>query len=134
MGIYAVIEKATGEERYRYSSPSPIEWTGFEFSTHDHVPQADEAPVSQPTNSAPWRIHVGALFDRFGTEKLAILANPDPLVQAAIKDATVRKFIDLTGRRSELLQVIAMLNSKGHAVDAAAVLDLEPTNEEIWND
>lgn len=35
--IYVVTDKATGQEVYRYQGDGPVEWTGMEFSTHDHV-------------------------------------------------------------------------------------------------
>lgn len=137
MTTFAVIDRATGEKAFDYSSPSglPIDWYGFTQATHDHVPMPDETapPAPAPVDPARWRIFVGAFFDRFKTAKLAILADPDALVQAAIKDASVRTHIDLLGRRAELLQVIGLLISKGHAVDPAVVLDAEPTDDEVWH-
>lgn len=44
--IYAVTNRATGVEVYRYDSPLPIEWSGMEFLTHDHTAVAEEP---QPT-------------------------------------------------------------------------------------
>jgi hypothetical protein len=35
--IFSVIDKGTGEEVYRYEADAPIEWSGMEFATHDHV-------------------------------------------------------------------------------------------------
>jgi hypothetical protein len=37
MPVYRVISIATGDEIYRYEAPAPVEWTGMEFATHDHV-------------------------------------------------------------------------------------------------
>ena len=45
---------------------------------------------------------------------------------------SVRNYVDLLGRRDELLQVIGLLDAKGHAVDAVAVLDVEPNEDEVW--
>ncbi len=133
MPEYIVTRKTDGAEIYRYSADAPIEWSGMEFSDHDHT---EVAPVitenTAPVDPARWRIYVGSFFDRFGAAKLAILSDPDPVVQAVIKDASVRMNIDLLGRRDELLQVIGLLNMKGHAVDATAVLDVEPTDDEVW--
>ena len=100
--IYVVTDKATGAEVYRYQADAPIELVGMEFVTHDHAEFVDvvSAPVS--INPANWKIYVGSFFDRFGAHKLAILASQDPLIQAVIKDASVRKCIDLIGRRDEL--------------------------------
>ena len=134
MPEYIVTRKTDGAEIYRYNADAPIEWSGMEFADHDHVEfiPGDNVTPSQPVDPTRWRIYVGSFFDRFGTAKLAILSDPDPVVQAVIKDASVRNYIDLIGRRDELLQVIGLLNSKGHAVDAAAVLDVEPTDDEVW--
>lgn len=134
MNEYIVTRKSDGAVVCpSYSADAPIEWNGMEFATHDHtlLPVAD-SPPSAPVDAARWKIYVGAFFDRFGAAKIAILADPDPMVQAVIKDATVRTHIDLIGRRSELLQVIGLLNAKGHAVDPVAVLDVEPTDDEVW--
>lgn len=134
MPEYIVTRKTDGAEIYRYVADSPIEWHGMEFAEHDHsevIPVEVVAP-SQSVDPTRWRIYVGSFFDRFGTAKLAILSDPDPVVQAVIKDASVRNYIDLLDRRDELLQVIGLLNSKGHAVDATAVLDVEPNNDEVW--
>lgn len=127
---YIVKKIATGEEVYRYKSPVPIEWIGMEFTTHEHLPLV-EAPVK--IEGAKWRIHVGAFFDRFAEHKVAILADPDPLVQAVIKDASVRQYIALSERRDDLLQALLLLNAKGHALDPVAVLDTEPTADEVWH-
>lgn len=133
MPEYIVTRKTDGAEIYRYNADAPIEWSGMEFADHDHIEAtpvvAEPAPQADPTR---WRIYVGSFFDRFGAAKLAILSDPDPVVQAVIKDASVRSYIDLLGRHDELLQVIGLLNAKGHAVNAAAVLDLEPTDDEVW--
>ena len=130
---YIVTRKTDGAEIYRYSADAPIEWSGMEFADHDHT---EVAPVvtenTAPVDPTRWRIYVGSFFDRFGAAKLAILSDPDPVVQAVITDALVRNYIDLLGRRDELLQVIGLLNAKGHAVDATAVRDLAPTDEEVW--
>lgn len=133
MPEYIVTRKTDGAEIYRYNADAPIEWSGMAFADHDHIEAApvvaEPAPKADPTR---WRIYVGSFFDRFGTAKLAILSDPDPVVQAVIKDASVRNYIDLLGRRDELLQVIGLLNLKGHAVDATEVLDVEPTEDEVW--
>lgn len=130
--IYAVINDFTGEEVCRYAAVAPTEASGFGFDGYTHHEVPEEAPAS-PVNPERWRVYVGAFFDRFGPAKIAILADTDPLVQAVIKDASVRKYIDLLGRRDELVQVIGLLQSKGHAVDVAAVVDAEPMASEVWN-
>lgn len=131
MPEYIVTRKTDGAEMLRYSAAVAQEVNGFDLVDYDHTEWTPDA-VGEPVDPARWRIYVGSFFDRFGAAKLAILSDPDPVVQAVIKDASVRNYIDLLGRRDELLQVIGLLNLKGHAVDAAAVLDVEPTDDEVW--
>lgn len=133
MTTYIVTRKSDGQEVYRYNADAPIEWSGMEFATHDHVAEADESVVVATINPDEWRIYVGPFFDRFGVWKLAILSSADSMVQAVIKDCSVRKYIHLHDRRAELLQVIGMLKSKGFAVDDAAILDVKPTEEELFH-
>ena len=132
MPEYIVTRKTDGAEMLRYSAAFAQPVNGFDLVDYEHTEwnPEDPAPVVDLTR---WRIYVGSFFDRFGGAKLAILSDPDPVVQAVIKDASVRNYIDLLGRRDELLQVIGLLNLKGHAVDATAVLDLEPTDDEVWH-
>lgn len=80
---------------------------------------AAEQP-EQPQTPAPRHISVGAFFDRFGSEKWPILASTDPLVQAMVRDASVRKFIDLD--RPDLLQGLQLVQSKGFDIDPQAIV------------
>ena len=73
---------------------------------------------------------MGAFFDRFGDQKIGILSSEDAVVQALIKDASVRQYIGLRERRDELAQMIGVLVAKGFTLDAAAILDTEPTDAE----
>lgn len=134
MPEYIVTRKTDGAEMIRYSSSQIVEQINeqsYPVADYDHTEwNPDEVqPLVDPTR---WRIYVGSFFDRFGAAKLGILSDVDPVVQAVIKDASVRSYIDLRGRRDELLQVIGLLNLKGHAVDPVAVLDVEPGEEEVW--
>ena len=81
-----------------------------------------------------WKIYVGAFFDRFGDQKLAVLASTDATVQAAIKDCMVRQYIDLEARREELLHLLTHIVNLGYTIDPTAILDLEPVESEIWNE
>lgn len=134
MPVYIVTRKSDGSEVYRYESAEPVEWDGMAFSDHAHTEFVAADPATGPAqvNPANWYINVGPFFDRFGTHKLPILASTDHLVQAVIKDATVRKYIDLKGRRAELAQAIGLLQSKGFPLNAATVLDVQPTSEEVY--
>ena len=134
MNIYAVIEKATGAEVCRYQSDAPVEWTSMPFTTHEHAALASDEPTALfdfPPEA--WHIHVGPFFDRFGAYKIPILASADLVIQAAIKDSSVRTYIDLKGRRAELAQVVGLLQSKGFDVDSAAVLDVLPNADEAFD-
>ncbi|MBN9342403.1 MAG: hypothetical protein J0H52_20360 [Comamonadaceae bacterium] len=66
------------------------------------------------------RISVGAFFDRFGSAKWAILADATPVVAAVVRDASVRKYIDLDN--PDLPAGIALLRQAGHDVDADAII------------
>ena len=121
---------------YDASLPQPEHYgTGCRLEEVSIAPASPDIPgVEHPVDPAGWRIYVGAFFDRFGAYKVPILASDDLIVQAIIKDASVRKFIGLVERKGELTQMLALLQSKGFAVDVAAILETEPTEEERWNE
>ncbi|OIR02627.1 hypothetical protein GALL_153410 [mine drainage metagenome] len=86
----------------------------------DAVLVPEPAPVDPPN---AWWLYVGAFFDRFDTyggQKLAILSSADLTVQAVVKDASVRKYIDL--KRADLPGALDMLIAKGFAIDKTAIL------------
>ena len=130
MSTWQVTKRLTGEVVYAYTADEPVEWPGMEFSTHNHLLQVQE--IEPETTDADWRIYVGAFFDRFGDQKIGILSSEDAVVQALIKDASVRQYIGLRERRDELAQMIGVLVAKGFPLDAAAILDTEPTGAELW--
>ena len=88
--------------------------------THDAASNTWTAPAPTPAAPTPRHISVGAFFDRFGSAKWAILADATPAVQAVIKDASVRSYIDLDN--PELPAGLALLIAAGHAIDAAAIV------------
>ena len=90
-------------------------WTGEQWVLREYAPP--EAPTPTP---ALRHISVGAFFDRFGAQKYPILASAEPIVQALIKDCTVRKYIDLD--RADLPMGLQMIVSAGFAIDPDAVL------------
>lgn len=73
-----------------------------------------EAPKS------PRHISVGAFYDRFGPAKYAILADESLEVRAVVRDASIRKYIDLDNPR--LLEGLAKLRAAGHDIDPALIL------------
>lgn len=131
--IYDVIRKGDGVKVYEYNSEEPIEWDGMGFAEFDHMARESQAITAEIVPPPRWRIDVGAFHDRFGTAKLAILSDPDPIIQALIKDISIRKYVALTERRMELLQAMTYIASRGHNIDPIAILDTEPTVDEVWN-
>jgi hypothetical protein len=65
-------------------------------------------------------ITVGAFFDRFGDQKWPILASTNPSVQALIKDASVRTWLNLDS--SQLLAGLNMVKAAGFPIDPEAIL------------
>lgn len=130
MSTWQVSERATGAVVYAYTADEPVEWPDYPYSAFNHLLQL---PAVEPeTTDADWRIYVGAFFDRFGDQKIGILASEDVVVQSLVKDASVRQYIGLKERRDELAQMIGALVAKGFTLDAAAILDTEPTEDERW--
>ena len=66
-------------------------------------------------------ISVGAFFDRFGANKWPILADTNAMVQALVKDCSVRKYINLDD--PQLPSGLAMLVAAGHAIDPNAIIN-----------
>lgn len=92
------------------------------------APQALETGPSEPIFPVLRHLSIGSFFDRFGAAKWAILADQAPTVQAVIKDASVRTYIDLD--HPQLPQALALLTAAGHDFDAHAVVDAPVQPEE----
>lgn len=71
MTTYTVTIKTTGQEVYHYSAAEPVEWTGMEFSTHDHTAVVD-APIP-PAQPGPRRLTKLAYMNRFTDAELATI-------------------------------------------------------------
>jgi hypothetical protein len=80
-------------------------------------------PEAPPAPPEPRHITVGSFFDRFGTHKYPILASTNPLVQALIKDVSVRKFVNLDD--PQLPQGLGMIESAGFDIDPEAIISAE---------
>ena len=78
------------------------------------------APVTASAPAEQRHITVGAFFDRFGDQKMAILSSTDPGVRALITDCTVREYIDLDD--PQLPAGVTMLVDAGFTVDAETIL------------
>ena len=74
----------------------------------------------EPVDPCAELIDIGPFFDRFGAHKIPILADPDAVVQAIIKDVMSRKWIHLT--RPDVAQAVDTIIAKGHAVTKSAIL------------
>jgi hypothetical protein len=73
-----------------------------------------------PQPPLPNHITVGAFFDRFGDQKWPILADTNASVQALIKDASVRKWINLDD--PQVLTGLQMVQAAGHDIDPATII------------
>ncbi len=106
-----------------------IEISAFDAALIGHTYDPATGVFSPPEpvyDERVWWIDIGPFFDRFGQHKYAILADTSPVVQALIKDSSVRKYIDL--KRVDLPAGLAMLVNAGHAIDVQAILTT-PTAE-----
>ena len=133
MPVYIVTPKAGGEPVYRYHADAPVDWPAFPLADFDHTAQAEPPPPPPPPTyrAEDWHIGVGPFWDRFGASKIAILASADPIVQAIIKDSSVRKYLDLKGRRADLEGALNVLIAKGFPLDKVAILDVQPGPLEV---
>jgi len=88
--IYAVIDKATGNEVYRYTADAPIEWSGMEFSTHDHVVVPEESTANNQSITPTQKILTKLEYLRRFTqaERIAIR-------QAAAQNAVLDDYLKL---------------------------------------
>jgi hypothetical protein len=95
------------------------------------LPYVEPEPLPEPEPAAPQprRISVGAFFDRFGPLKWAILADQSPTVQAVVRDASVRKFIDLAN--PDLPAGLQILVAAGHTIDPASIINAAIQPEEL---
>jgi hypothetical protein len=66
-------------------------------------------------------ITIGAFFDRFGDQKWPILADTNPSVQALIKDASVRAYINLDD--PQVRTGLDMVVAAGHDIDVDAIIN-----------
>lgn len=82
MNIYIVTRKSDGTEVFRYTAPAEIEWTGYEFATHDHTKQAEEVVEQPPSAALEWTSF--EFLRRFeANERIAarIRAKTDPVLE-----------------------------------------------------
>lgn len=146
MSTFAVIRKSDGREVYRYTSDAPVEWQGFEFATHNHVPVLVPPSSEPPIDVSPVRISKLAFRNRFTqvektTIEFAATDNPnDPpqkrqlaaALRAQLADQRDAVWIDL--KRADTRSGVAQLEALGliAAGRAKIILDTPPTDEEIY--
>jgi hypothetical protein len=97
-------------------TPAP----GIGWGYEDGVFTAPVMPPAPEPTPEPRHITVGAFFDRFGDQKWPILADTNASVQALIKDASVRKWINLDD--PQVLTGLQMVQAAGHDIDPAAII------------
>lgn len=73
MPVYNVINKATGQQVYRYNADAPIEWNGMEFATHDHVEHVESVvnPDGSIEGTASVVLTKREFIKRFSVEEYA---------------------------------------------------------------
>lgn len=147
MKTYIVTRKSDGQERYRYQHTEPVEWTGFEFATHDHT-EAPAEPGPPPPPPEDRRVTLLAFRNRFtqtekvGLEIAALDVPTAPMNQRALaaglrssmKDQEVALWIDLT--RPETRAGVQQLEGAGLIAPgrAAAILDGPITDIERYRE
>ena len=92
------------------------------------------APAARPLGSTDttWYIDVGPFFDRFGSAKMNVLTSTSAVAQAVVKDAQIRKWIDLK-HPSVAAGIDALIAAGVTGVTAdlkAAILNTVPTSDE----
>lgn len=127
MHTWKVVNRITNEIIYAYTADNPVEWGGMEFSVYNHI--KEEPAVSSDSG---WSITVDSFFDRFKDQKIAVLSSDNPFINACITDSLSRKFIDLKGRRNELIYTLTIIQDLGYNININEILDTIPTSEELW--
>jgi hypothetical protein len=89
-------------------------WTGYEWI---NLPYAAPVDVVSSGDVCEWFIDIGPFFDRFGAQKIPVLACADVTVQAILRDVQVRKWVDL--KRADVAQALDYISTKVPGVDAS---------------
>lgn len=144
MAHYIVTRKVDAKEVTRYSAAAPTESVGYPFATHDHTEWFPDNPVVPP---APAKITKLAFRERFtSSEKITIeLASIDvpngtmdaraaaAQMRVWLEDIDAAQFIDLryqpTRDGVQALEAYGLIGTGR----AAAILDTEPTADEVFN-
>jgi len=85
---------------------------GWTWDSVNGFRNTSEEPTAITSNRF---ISVGSFYDRFGPLKWQILSDQSPIVQALIKDASVRRYIDLNS--PDLLAALNLVRNAGYNID-----------------
>lgn len=102
-------------------TPEPTYGWKYSFETQTFTAPPEPIPPAPIADPCEWLIDIGPFFDRFGTQKIPVLADTDAIVRAIVTDCTSRKWIDL--KRVDVGLAIDTIINKGHAVNKAAILE-----------
>jgi hypothetical protein len=99
MTTYAVINRATGAEVYRYQHTEAVPWQGMGFDEFDHVALPDEPPPDAPPSPEPVRLTKLEFRDRFTVQEkvgieFASLDAPAAPLEDRLRSAQLRVFMD----------------------------------------
>ena len=143
MPVYTVTRRSDGAEVHRYAAAAVVE-AAWPLADFEHAELADDgSPVAY---AGPWQITKFAFRSRFTqAEKVGIeIASLDdpaaPMEQRALAatlranqmDVAAAEFVDL--KRPDTRAGVQALEQYGliAAGRAAAILDTEPTDAEVW--
>ena len=101
---------------------------GFTYTADPVGFEAPELPEAE--TPVYTKISVGAFYDRFGALKYSILADASPVVQALIKDTSVRQYIDL--ELPSLREGLNLIKAAGHNIDVDKIISDPVTPNEAW--
>jgi hypothetical protein len=95
-------------------------------------PEFARAPAAPKSADTTWLIDIGPFFDRFGAAKMSVLTSANAVAQAIVKDAQVRKWIDLK-HSSVAAGIDALIAAAVPGVTAelkSQIINTPPTPEE----
>lgn len=132
LGVYTGNSKDAGPR-----DPIPKNWThiappdgpgyhifdGHKWFTREEYPKP---PARGPKREA--QITVGEFYDRFGEHKYEVLSSDDALVQAMIKDVSVRGHVNLDD--PQLISGLQELTSRGFPIDVEQIIG-RPIEDEV---
>lgn len=115
MPTYAVINKQTGAEVYRYSHDEPVEWVGMEFAEFDHV----EQPIINADGSIEGQV-IGRTLTRLEFLRRFTQAERIAIRAAAVQSPALNDFLELLDMAEEVhtdhpdtVSAITMLTAAG---------------------